>query len=172
MAVPTTDVVDIQPDEVSYSAPASSPHLPTGVTAATAPQLSKGTPETLRPHPAYDPLIQRIAVQQGVDPRLVKAVVQVESGYQPRARSSRGAVGLMQVLPATGRQYGRANLYDPASNLQVGTRHLRSLLDRFPVDLALAAYNAGEATVDRFGGIPPFQETTAYVARVLGLLNP
>ena len=77
----------------------------------------------------------------------------------------------MQVTPATARRYGRTNLNDPASNLNVGTRHLRHLLDRFPLTVALAAYNAGEAAVERFGGVPPYPETIAYVGAVRRLLG-
>lgn len=170
MSLPAGDIAEIRPDEV-----------PNPDVLATQPaQGAPGLPvlaeasvrdEALLTHPTYEPLIRKIAEQEGVDARLVKAVVQVESGYAPRARSRRGAVGLMQVLPATGRQYGRVNLYDPSSNLQVGVRHLRSLLDRFPVAVALAAYNAGQAAVERYGGIPPFPETLAYVARVRRLLD-
>jgi soluble lytic murein transglycosylase-like protein len=105
-----------------------------------------------------------------VDATLVRAVIQVESNYQPRARSRKGARGLMQLMPATARQYGVSNLYDPAANIDAGIRHLKSLLDRLPLTLALAAYNAGEATVQRFGGIPPFAETRSYIDRVLRLV--
>jgi soluble lytic murein transglycosylase-like protein len=119
----------------------------------------------------YEPIIQRMAAAHGVDPTLVRAVIQVESAYQPRARSPKGAVGLMQVMPATGRQYGIDNLWDPASNIEAGITHLRSLLDRFPLSLALAAYNAGEAAVQRFSGIPPYPETRNYVSRILKLVG-
>jgi soluble lytic murein transglycosylase-like protein len=95
----------------------------------------------------------------------------VESAYRPDARSRKGAKGLMQLMPQTARQYAVRNPYDPASNLDAGVKHLKSLLDRFELTLALAAYNAGEATVRRFGGIPPFQETRDYVRQVLGLLQ-
>ncbi|WP_428423398.1 lytic transglycosylase domain-containing protein [Methylibium sp.] len=105
-----------------------------------------------------------------VDAALIHAVIGVESGYAARAVSSRGARGLMQVLPGTARQYGAADLFDPQQNILVGTRHLRALLDRFNDDksLALAAYNAGEGAVLRHGlQVPPFAETRAYVPAVL-----
>jgi soluble lytic murein transglycosylase-like protein len=95
----------------------------------------------------------------------------VESGYQPRARSTKGALGLMQVMPATGRRYGITNLYDPSSNIRAGVTHLKTLLDRFPFASALAAYNAGEAAVERFSGIPPYPETVDYVARIRALVG-
>jgi soluble lytic murein transglycosylase len=117
----------------------------------------------------YGDLIDTTAARHGVDARLVRAIVEVESSYRPEARSPRGAMGLMQLMPPTAREYRLRDPYDPESNLEAGVRHLRSLLDRFEVSLALAAYNAGEGAVRRFGGIPPFPETRAYVRRVLSL---
>lgn len=119
----------------------------------------------------YEPIIRRLAAEQGVDVNLVHAVIQVESAYQPRARSPKGAIGLMQVMPATARQYGVTNPYDPAANIEAGIRHLKSLLERFPLALALAAYNAGEATVERFRGLPPYPETRNYVSSILRLMK-
>jgi soluble lytic murein transglycosylase-like protein len=113
--------------------------------------------------------VTRLAAAYGVDARLVNAVIAVESAYQPRARSPKGARGLMQLMPATARQYGVRNAYHAPANVEAGIRHLRGLLDRFAPREAIAAYNAGEATVRRFGGVPPFPETQAYVARVLAL---
>ena len=118
----------------------------------------------------YQEIIERAAARHGVDARLIHAVIEVESGYQPRARSRKGAMGLMQLMPATARQYAVRNPYDPNSNIDAGTRHLKSLLGRFPTALALAAYNAGDAAVERFGGVPPFAETRSYVARILRIL--
>jgi soluble lytic murein transglycosylase-like protein len=77
----------------------------------------------------------------------------------------------MQLMPSTARRYGVSNLYDPESNVDAGIRHLKSLLDRFPLTLALAAYNAGEAAVQRFGGVPPFAETRTYVERIMKLVG-
>ncbi len=90
----------------------------------------------LRADPRYDPIIDKAAARHGVDATLVRAVIQVESAYQRRARSPKGAMGLMQLMPATARQYGVADPYDPASNIEAGTRHLRSLLERLPLTLA------------------------------------
>lgn len=117
--------------------------------------------------PLYGDTIDEVSAREGVDPRLVRAVIRVESAYQPQARSPKGAMGLMQLMPGTARQYDVTNAYDPIANIEAGVKHLRSLLARFPVDLALAAYNAGEAAVERYSGIPPFRETQEYVARVL-----
>jgi soluble lytic murein transglycosylase-like protein len=119
----------------------------------------------------YRDAIARAAVQNGVDIALVHAVVEVESAFDPRALSRRGAVGLMQLMPDTARRYGVVDPYDPADNLQAGARYLGDLLRLFDQDLslALAAYNAGENAVLKHGRqIPPFPETIAYVPRVLG----
>jgi soluble lytic murein transglycosylase-like protein len=118
----------------------------------------------------YDSIIEKAAVSASVEPNLLRAVIVVESGFNPHARSKRGALGLMQLMPATAIRYGVSNPYDPGENVRAGARYLKFLLDRFGQDvkLALAAYNAGEDAVDRNGGqIPPFTETMAYVPRVM-----
>jgi Transglycosylase SLT domain len=120
----------------------------------------------------YSDIIERVAAEQQVDPNIVRAVIKVESAFQERARSRKGAMGLMQLMPETARQYGVVNPYDPASNIEAGIKHLKSLLQRFSsLPLALAAYNAGEAAVQRFRGIPPYAETRAYVASILRLVG-
>ena len=98
-------------------------------------------------------------------------VISVESNFERHARSRKGAMGLMQLMPTTARQYAVGDPYDPRSNIEAGARHLRVLLDRFDVSLALAAYNAGEGAVLRFGGIPPYPETREYVRRILRLVD-
>jgi soluble lytic murein transglycosylase-like protein len=112
-------------------------------------------------------LIAASAAAHGVDVRLVHAVIEAESNYQPRARSRAGARGLMQLMPATARQYAVRDAYDPKANIDAGVRHLKDLLSRFDVSLALAAYNAGEGAVRAYGGLPPFAETRRYVAKIL-----
>jgi len=119
----------------------------------------------------YRELVTQTAARHGVDARVVNALIQVESAYHSRAVSPKGARGLMQLMPATGRQYGALDLFDPKVNLEAGIQHLKRLLARYDLPMALAAYNAGEAAVDRFGGIPPFRETQDYVTRILRLLN-
>jgi soluble lytic murein transglycosylase-like protein len=117
----------------------------------------------------YEPLIREHAAKQSLRSDLVRAVIQVESGYNPGARSPRGAMGLMQLMPATAREMGVRNAYDPAENIRGGTAYLRRLLDRYDgnEELALAAYNAGSDAVDRHGRkVPPFQETQDYVKKV------
>jgi soluble lytic murein transglycosylase-like protein len=114
-------------------------------------------------------LADAAARRHGIDPELVRAVVEVESAFQPSAVSRKGAQGLMQLMPATARSLGVSDPLDPSANLDGGTRHLRSLLGRYGGDLpkALAAYNAGEGAVARHNGVPPYKETREYVDRVL-----
>ena len=118
----------------------------------------------------YTRLIDRVSRELSLDRNLVHAVVRVESAFDPQAVSRAGAVGLMQLMPQTAKAYGVTNRRDPAQNLQAGTRYLRYLLGLFKNDLslALAAYNAGEGTVKRYGNrIPPYKETQNYVRKVL-----
>jgi len=117
----------------------------------------------------YEPLIQEHANRQSLRPELVRAVIQVESGFNPRALSPKGAMGLMQLMPATARSLRVNNPWDPAQNIRGGTEYLRDLIDQYDGDeqLALAAYNAGSGAVARYGGrIPPYRETTNYVKKV------
>jgi len=118
----------------------------------------------------YDSIIEKAAASAAVEPNLLRAVIVVESGFNSRAVSKRGAVGLMQLMPATASRFGVSNPYDPTENVHAGATYLKFLMNHFGqnVRLALAAYNAGEDAVDRNGGqIPPFSETLAYVPKVL-----
>jgi soluble lytic murein transglycosylase-like protein len=119
----------------------------------------------------YRALVEASARKHGVDARLVGALIQVESAYHSKAISPKGAKGLMQLMPSTGRRYGALDLLDPKINVDAGVRHLKMLLARYDLPVALAAYNAGEGAVDRFKGIPPFRETQNYVTRILRLRN-
>jgi soluble lytic murein transglycosylase-like protein len=117
----------------------------------------------------YDELIDEHARRHGIRTDLVKAVVHVESGYNPYAKSRKGALGLMQLMPATIREYGVANPFNPVENIRAGVAYLRRLLDRYNNNesLALAAYNAGPSAVDRHGqNVPPYRETLNYVRRI------
>jgi hypothetical protein len=156
----TSRIARIEPDEVPY---------PEAEPAGTAPVGLDSATDAVLP---YRQIIDRISAEQGVDARLVKAMIRVESAYQSRARSRKGAMGLMQLMPETARRYSVVDPYDPRANIEAGIKHLKSLLDRFPVKLALAAYNAGEAAVQRFGGVPPYAETRKYVSRILELIGP
>ena len=117
----------------------------------------------------YDSLVIEHATRQALRPELVRAVIQVESGFNPRALSPNGAMGLMQLMPATARTLGVRNAFDPAENIRGGTTYLRRLLDRYDgnEELALAAYNAGAGAVDRYGKqVPAYRETREYVKKV------
>jgi soluble lytic murein transglycosylase-like protein len=131
-------------------------------------------PSLLRLSVRYDSMIREAASAADVDPELLRAVIVVESGFDVDAVSRAGAQGLMQLMPATARAYGVVDAFDPRQNLRAGARYLRDLLDRYDQDfeLVLAAYNAGEQAVAKYGGqIPPFAETMDYVPKVLGLYN-
>ena len=128
---------------------------------------------------AYDPIIDQAAVDYEVRPDLVRAVIQVESGFNPRARSPKGAMGLMQLMPATAAELGVRNPFNPTENIRGGVAYLRSLLDRYQDEtLALAAYNAGPTAVEKYGNaVPPYRETQQYVGKVqtitsVGPVNP
>jgi soluble lytic murein transglycosylase-like protein len=117
----------------------------------------------------YEPLVREHAANNALRPELVRAVIQVESGFNPRATSPKGAMGLMQLMPATARELGVRNPYDPADNIRGGTKYLRQLLDKYRgnEELALAAYNAGSGAVDKYGErVPPYRETVDYVRKV------
>jgi soluble lytic murein transglycosylase-like protein len=148
-------------DEVPYDEPVS-------------PAAASAEPQTATPAPPspYGELIAAMSEAHGVDPLLVHALIRVESNYQPRARSRKGAMGLMQLMPATARVYNVRNPFDPRANIEAGIKHLKSLIDRFGVELGLAAYNAGEGAVTKFNGIPPYRETRNYVTRILSLAGP
>ncbi len=117
----------------------------------------------------YDPIIAEVAGRYRVEQALVKAVIKAESAFRTDAISPKGARGLMQLMPETALRHNVCNVHEPADNIRGGVQHLRMLLDRYDGNVvkAIAAYNAGEEAVDRYGGVPPYQETREYVWRVL-----
>ena len=159
-----TIIDKVLPDEVPYPEPAAS----TGP-EAEADSESQST-DVLESTP-YGEIIAAVSEAHGVDPMLVRALIQVESNYRPRARSPKGAMGLMQLMPSTAREYKVRNPFDPKANIEAGIKHLKSLIDRFAgkVELGLAAYNAGEGAVKKFNGVPPYRETRNYVSKILSL---
>jgi TPR repeat protein len=138
--------------------------------------MGAGTRLASRPHPASGEIarmVRSLAPKYRLDPNLVLAVVEVESGFNPKALSPKNAQGLMQLIPATAERFGVRDVWDPEQNLHGGMAYLRWLLDHFDGDvkLALAGYNAGEKAVERHGGIPPYRETQSYVKRIMRRLG-
>ena len=156
----------IEADEVPYV----EPEAPKTEGPAVDAPVQQGRP--LLEGSPFAEIIASAAEAHGVDPMLVSALIQVESGYRPTARSRKGAMGLMQLMPSTAREYKVRNPFEPKANIEAGIKHLKTLIDRFGatrLELALAAYNAGPGAVERFKGIPPYRETRNYVARILSL---
>ena len=151
MDVQTADVVSIEPEEVFTPVPAQPAAAPA---AAMSP---------------YHELVAAAASRYGVDAELITSVIAVESNFDPKAVSRKNARGLMQLLPETAARFGVKDVFDPAENIDAGTRYLRDLLQLYNNDLTLtlAAYNAGPDAVRKYGGVPPFEETRVYVKRVV-----
>jgi hypothetical protein len=145
-------------------------NTPSSGEVRAVPGMAASSTETGPDLPAtpFDPYIDQVARLTGLSPSLIKAVALVESGFDPAAVSSKGAQGLMQLMPGTAARYGVRDAFDPGENLLAGARHLRGLLDEFDGDLtlALAAYNAGAAAVRKHGGVPAYRETREYVRKV------
>jgi soluble lytic murein transglycosylase len=133
----------------------------------------KESPSREITHRNFEDIIERYASANRLEKALVKAVIKAESNYNPRAVSSKGAQGMMQLIPETAREMMVVDPFDPEDNIRGGTRYLRKMLDLFNdnLDLALAAYNAGPGAVRQHGGIPPYTETVNYVRKVKGFLN-
>lgn len=144
--------------------------VPLLVYSSPGKQVSPPPVASLEPDEATSHLVDYYSQRSGLDPGLVRSVIQVESAFDPRAVSSRGAMGLMQLMPETAAELGVDNVWDPGENIRGGTTYLRRMLDRFgELELALAGYNAGPTVVEKYGAIPPFPETRRYVTKVLGL---
>jgi len=154
-------VVEILPEEVPRTRELALERLAFSPSAARAPLGEQVIRE----------LVDRIAARVGVDARLAHAVVRAESNYRPLAVSPKGAMGLMQLMPPLAASYNLLDPFDPERNLEAGLKHLRRLLVRYDVRRALAAYNAGEGAVSRYGGIPPYRETQTYVQKIMASLR-
>jgi soluble lytic murein transglycosylase-like protein len=120
----------------------------------------------------YDPVVRKVAMAHSIDPELVHVIIRAESNYDVFAISDRGALGLMQLMPATAMQYGVKNVFDPAQNIEGGVRYIKDLVKLFKdqteqTRLVLAAYNAGQEAVRKYKGIPPYPETKAYIAGIM-----
>jgi len=170
LTLPLARVSHIVDDEIVPEPPAEA--LPDGLPGGLAEPLVAWEFDDTAPIPAtpFGAQIFLAAREQGVNPELVAALVRAESAFNAGAVSHKGAGGLMQLMPATARRFGLTDSerFEPARNLEAGTRYLRWLLERFEGDvpLALAAYNAGEGTVARYGGVPPYRETRNYIRRI------
>jgi transglycosylase-like protein with SLT domain len=145
--VAAADLISVEPEEVFPTPPASPMPAPTG---------------------PFGDLIRAAAEKHGVDEKLIHHVIAVESNFNPRAVSRKQAQGLMQLMPRTAARYSVADIFDPAQNIEAGTRYLKEMLERFQgnLTLALAAYNAGPEMVERYRGVPPFAETVNYVRQI------
>jgi transglycosylase-like protein with SLT domain len=175
--VPTTDIDHYEeaPDPpVSASEPESAPGQSAALRSSSFVKGGKGgAPGFPVPRSDLNQVVNEASGRYRLDPDLVNSVIKAESGFNARAVSPKGAQGLMQLMPGTASQLGVPNAFDPRANVDGGTRYLRELLERYNFDLvkALAAYNAGPQRVEQFGGVPPFHETRAYVARIVKDFN-
>jgi len=178
--IPTAELDHFEsaPDLPPSNASATASRLPAPPPVVHTPAnrtLGAGAAASFRPAPKADitAVVKDASGRYQLDPDLVNSVIKAESGFNVRARSPKGAQGLMQLMPGTATQLGVPNAFDPQSNVDGGTKYLRELLERYNFDLvkALAAYNAGPQRVERFGGVPPYYETRAYVARIVRDFN-
>jgi hypothetical protein len=171
-----SNYVDVPTAEIEHFEAA--PELPAAGMASTSSVRIGNTSDPRggfpgRPQTNLADVVNEASGRYRLDPDLVNSVIKAESGFHVRAVSPKGAQGLMQLMPGTASQLGVPNVFDPQANVEGGTKYLRELLERYDFDLvkALAAYNAGPQRVEQFGGVPPFYETRAYVARVVKDFN-
>jgi soluble lytic murein transglycosylase-like protein len=156
-----TLVAELLPDEVPFARSVAIESLAASI-VTRGPRMARE---------AVVALVDRVAGKVGLDRRIAHAVVRAESNYDPAAISPKGAMGLMQLMPVVARQYDLSDPFHPEQNLEAGMRHLRHLLGRFDLSRALAAYNAGEGAVSRYGGVPPYRETQEYVRKIRAMLR-
>ena len=153
-------IAELLPDEVPYARAVA-------IEALAASAVSSGAWS----REAIVAMVDQVAGRVGLDPRLAHAVVRAESNYNPQAISPKGAMGLMQLMPVVAREYALGDPFHPEENLEAGLKHLRQLLGRYDLSRALAAYNAGEGAVSRYGGVPPYRETQEYVRKIRAMLR-
>jgi soluble lytic murein transglycosylase-like protein len=177
-----TNYVDVPTFQIEHFEQDMTPPAPIRSATAqnpTTPAIASAKPAIIAPvkpsikAPGIAEVINSASDQTQIDPDLISSVIHAESGFNPRARSPKGAQGLMQLMPQTAANLGVANAFDPVANVDGGTRYLRQLLELYNFDLvkALAAYNAGPLRVQQYRGIPPYNETHAYVARIIRDFN-
>jgi soluble lytic murein transglycosylase-like protein len=161
--VPTADIEHFE----------AAPDLPASATNAAAPRVTQPSAFPLRPKTDLNQVVNEASDRYQLDPDLVNSVIKAESGFNARAVSPKGAQGLMQLMPGTASELGVGNVFDPEANVDGGTKYLRELMERYNFDMvkALAAYNAGPQRVEQYGGVPPYYETRAYVARIVKDFN-
>jgi hypothetical protein len=161
--------VDVPTAEIEHYEAA--PELPASAKSASFPNRPSGFPG--RPKANLTDVVNDAGDRYRLDPDLINSVIKAESGFNSHAVSPKGAQGLMQLMPGTASQLGVPNPFDPQANVEGGTRYLRELMERYNFDMvkALAAYNAGPQRVEQYGGVPPYYETRAYVARVVKDFN-
>lgn len=171
-----SNFIDIQTEDIDHfeqepDPPAPVPSLP--ASASRVGSLGRAAGFPARPKTDLTQLVNETSGRYRLDPDLVNSVIKAESAFNNRALSPKGAQGLMQLMPGTASQLGVHNAFDPQANVEGGTKYLRELLEKYNFDLskALAAYNAGPQKVDRYGGIPPYYETRAYVAKIVRDFN-
>lgn len=170
--VPTADIEHFEAAPVLTETAAKSSRFVKSGSTTPAQSTSRGATPAASPVP-LDDIVNTTSQRYRLDPDLVNSVIKAESGFNSRAVSPKGAQGLMQLMPGTASQLGVPNAFDPQANVEGGAKYLRELLERYNFDLvkALAAYNAGPLRVEQFGGVPPYHETRAYVARVVHDFN-
>jgi soluble lytic murein transglycosylase-like protein len=164
--------IDIATDQIERFEKDLSPTIapaalsPTAAAVVVPARMAK--PQSLKPQD-LNQVINTISARHHIDPDFISSVIHAESGFNPRAVSPKGAQGLMQLMPGTASKLGVSNAFDPSANVEGGTRYLTELLQRYNFDVikALAAYNAGPLRVQQYGGVPPYNETRAYVARIV-----
>jgi soluble lytic murein transglycosylase-like protein len=165
--------VDVPTAEIEHFEAA--PDLPASASnaAAKSPSLTQPAAFPLRPKTDLNEVVNEASDHYQLDPDLVNSVIKAESGFNAHAVSPKGAQGLMQLMPGTASELGVGNVFDPEANVEGGTKYLRELMERYNFDMvkALAAYNAGPQRVEQFGGVPPYYETRAYVARIVKDFN-